>query len=60
MPRSLELTRTEAVFLIDVIEEHGAFLYLADELRAQWGMGPRPAESNALGVRLAVDGDFDA
>jgi len=58
MPRSIELVRTEAEFLVEILEERGAYLYLADELRELWGMGPRPPEFNALGVRLAVEGDL--
>jgi hypothetical protein len=51
------LTRTEAEYLVDVIEESGAMLYLADELRQMFGMTPRaeipaqPTEKSEIPAR---------
>jgi hypothetical protein len=38
MARPMNLSRTEAEFLVDLIEASDAFLYIASELREQWGM----------------------
>lgn len=43
MTRQWSLTRTEAEFLVDLIEKSGAMQYLADELRELFGMAPFPA-----------------
>lgn len=54
MTRPLELTRSEAEGLVDLIEEHGGVMLqdIAVGLREQWGMVTREAEEAFNADRL--------